>query len=53
MSAVVDYTDLQKERALDAVRQGKVDDFHPHDPERMDTFADVEICAANADRAAS
>ena len=40
------YTDLQKERALDAVRRGKVDDFHPHDPERMDSFADVEICAS-------
>ena len=41
------YTDGQKASALDAVRRGKVDDFHPHDPERMDTFADVEICAAD------
>lgn len=41
------YTDGQKANALDAVRRGKVDDFHPHDPERMDTFADVEICAAS------
>lgn len=41
------YTLEQKANALDAVRRGKVDDFHPHDPERMDTFADVEICAAN------
>ena len=46
MNAVVDYTELQKERALDAVRRGKVDDFHPHDPERMDSFADVEVCAS-------
>lgn len=41
------YSDRQKANALDAVCRGKVDDFHPHDPERMDTFADVEICAAN------
>lgn len=45
MSAETDYTELQKERALDSIRRGKVDDFHPHDPERMDSFADVEICA--------
>ena len=44
---MVTYSDHQKANALDAVRRGKVDDFHPHDPERMDTFADVEICAAN------
>lgn len=40
------YSELQKVRALDAVRRGKVDHFHPHDPERMDSFADVEICAS-------
>lgn len=40
------YSEIQKAIALDSVRRGKIDDFHPHDPERMDSFADVEICAA-------
>lgn len=40
-------TDIQKANALNSVQRGLVDDFHPHDPERMDSFADVEICAAS------